>query len=70
MRKSGIAGIWLPISLQRSTLDRALQHRVTGTGKLTVDSPRREGGGIFRDVEARRRVQMERAQAGPDTMSI
>jgi hypothetical protein len=59
-------------ALDRSALDRGTEHRVHGTGKLSVDvkAPRgtkvdAEGDGLFKKTEIDRQTQMEPAQSAP-----
>jgi hypothetical protein len=58
-------------------MDRSMQHRVTGTGKISVDvnapkgtNVRAHGGGLFKHVDVHRQTQMDRApkRAEPATM--
>jgi uncharacterized protein (TIGR02594 family) len=62
--------------LDRGPLDRDMgtevNHKVEGTGKLTVDvnapagtKVQAEGGGLFKNVETNRQVQMAEASEGP-----
>jgi hypothetical protein len=63
----------------RGVMDRALQHNVTGTGKISVDvnapkgtNVRASGGGLFKKTEVTRRTQMDKApaQGQPATMGM
>jgi hypothetical protein len=63
--------------MDRGAMDRALQHKVTGTGKISVDvnapkgtNVRASGGGLFKKTEVKRQTQMDTAakRAEPATM--